>query len=121
MDFNDDAHLDVCMDIELRLKAQYQAHPELTDQLCALGLDNAVIAIKQHAGYAKNERVSNHPLIAGIVESCVELGELRIGKINDLTLKEYVIRIAKIKRSVLRHSGHGLRAYFEFIEIHLPI
>ncbi len=116
MDFNDDAHLDVCRDIEVRLKAQYQKHPELTDQLCAFGLDNAVIAMRHHYGFAKNEQVSNHPLIGGIVESCVELGDSRIGKINDLTLKEYVIRIAKIKRSVLRHSAHGLRAYFDFIK-----
>lgn len=115
MDFNDDSHLDVCNDIEIRLKAQYQKLPELTDQLCAFGLDNAVIAIKQHCGYAKNERVSSHPLIAGIVETCVELGDIRIGKINDLTLKEYVLRIIKIKRSVLRHSDHGLRAYYDFI------
>lgn len=116
MDFNDDAHLDVCREIEVRLKAQYQQHPELTDQLCAFGLDNAVIAIKQHCGYAKNEQVSKHPLIAGIVEGCVELGDSRIGKVNDLTLKEYVITIAKIKRSVLRHAAHGNRAYYEFIQ-----
>ncbi len=116
MDFNDDAHLDVCREIEVRLKAAYQMHPELTDELCIFGLENAVIAVKQHAGYAKNEQVSTHPLIAGIIESCVELGDSRIGKINDLSMKEYVIRIAKIKRSILRHSAHGVRAYYEFIK-----
>ena len=115
MNFNDDIHLDVCLDIEVRLKEQYQKHPELTDQLCAFGLDNAVIAIKQHYGFAKNEKVSTHPLASGIVETCVELGNIRIGKINNLTLKEYVTIIAKIKRSVLRHSAHGPRAYYEFI------
>jgi hypothetical protein len=115
MSFNDDVHLDVCREIEARLKGQYQMHPELTDQLCSFGLDNAAIAIKQHCGFAKNEKVSTHPLIGGIVETCVELGDIRIGKINNLTLKEYVTTIAKIKRSVLRHSAHGPRAYYEFI------
>ncbi|HAT29277.1 MAG TPA: hypothetical protein DCW29_00010 [Janthinobacterium sp.] len=116
MDFNDDTHLDVCFDIEVRLRLEYQRHPDLTDKLCAFGLENAVIAVKQHYGFAKNERVAGHPLIAGIVAACVELGDTRIGKIKELTLKEYVIRIAKIKRSVLRHSDHGLRAYYEFIQ-----
>ena len=111
-----DDHLDVCYDIEVQLKEQYEKCPELTDQLCAFGLDNAVIAVKQHHGFAKNENISSHPLIAGIVETCVELGDTRIGKINNLTLKEYVTRIAKIKRSVLRHSDEGPRAYYDFIK-----
>jgi hypothetical protein len=119
MSLNDDAHLDVCRDIEVRLKAQYEQHPELTDKLCVFGLDNAVIAVKQNCGFARNEQVSSHPLIAGIVESCVELGDNRIGKVNDLTLKEYVNRIAKIKRSVQRHSEYGHRAYYEFIRNYL--
>ncbi len=40
----------------------------------------------------------------------------RISKISNLTLAEYLVRIEKIKRSVIRHSEHGPRAYYEFIK-----
>ncbi|MGA8148180.1 MAG: hypothetical protein WB870_11480 [Gallionellaceae bacterium] len=115
-DFNDDIHLDVCQNIEAGLKIQYEIFPELTDNLCVLGLDNAVIAIKQYYGYAKNERVSGNPQIGGIIEWCVNIGIERIGNINNLTLKEYVARIGKIKKSVILHSEYGARAYYDFIK-----
>ena len=115
-DFNDDMHLDVCQNIEAGLKMQYEIFPELTDNLCILGLENAVIAIKQHYGYAKNERVSGEPLIGGIIEWCVDIGIERIGNINNLTLKEYVARISKIKKSVILHSEDGRRGYYDFIK-----
>lgn len=116
MDFNDDAHLDVCHNIEVGLKAEYESHPELTDRLCIFGLENAIIAIKQKFGFARNERVSNHPLLGGIVDWCVTVGMTRIGAVNDLTLKEYVARIEKIKKSVILHSAYGARGYYEFIK-----
>ena len=116
MDFNDDPHLDVCQNIEVGLKAEYEAHPDLTDLLCVFGLENAVIAIKQKLGFAKNQRVSNHPLIGGIIERCVAVGVERIGLVNDLTLKEYVARIEKIKKSVILHSEYGSRSYYDFIK-----
>lgn len=116
MDFNDDAHLDVCQNIEVGLKAMYELHPDLTDGLCVLGLENAITAIKKEFGYAKNESVSKHPLLAGIIEWCVALGMQRIGTVNDLTLKEYVARIQKIKKSVVLHSEYGTRGYYEFIK-----
>lgn len=40
----------------------------------------------------------------------------QIEKINDLTLKEYLAKIDKIKKSVKRHSDYGRRAYYEFIK-----
>jgi len=116
MDFNDDTHLDVCQNIEAGLKAEYEFHPDLTDNLCIIGLENATIAIKQKFGYAKNERVSNHPLLGGIIEWCVTVGMTRIGAVNGLTLKEYVARIDKIKKSVILHSAYGARGYYDFIK-----
>ncbi|MDP2784003.1 MAG: hypothetical protein Q8O38_05350 [Sulfurimicrobium sp.] len=115
-DFNEDKHLDVCQNIEVGLKAEYELHPELTDNLCIFGLENAAIAIKQKFGYAKNEKVTNHPLLGGVIEWCVTIGMERIGAINDLTLKEYVARIEKIKTSVKIHSTYGARGYYDFIK-----
>ncbi len=115
MALEDDEHLDVCQNIEVGLKAQYEQHAELTDKLCAFALEAAKIAVKQHQGFAKNEKVTAHPLAQGIIAWCVKLGDERIGKINNLTLKEYLNRIDKIKRSVNRHSTDGPRAYYEFI------
>ena len=52
----------------------------------------------------------------GIIDWCVTVGKERINKINDLSLKEYVKRIDKIKRSVERHSDFGRRGYYDFIK-----
>ena len=114
-DFNNDEHLDVCQNIEVGLKLQHEAHSALTDALCIFALDSAKTAIRKHFGFAKNERVSDHPLAKGIIDWCVAVGIERIEKINGLTLAEYVARIEKIKRSVIRHSTDGPRAYYEFI------
>lgn len=114
-DFNDDKHLDVCRDIELGLKRQYELHPDLTDTQCIFALDNAKIAVKKHFGFAKNQRVPDHPLTQGIILGCVVVADERVGKINDLSLQEYLDRIEKIKRSVIRHSKFGARGYYEFI------
>ncbi len=114
-DFNNDQHLDVCQNIEVGLKEQYELNPGLTDALCVFALEAGKIAIKQRSGYAKNEKVTDHPLAQGIIAWCVHVGEERIGKVNNLTLKDYLNRIDKIKRSVKRHSTDGQRAYYEFI------
>ena len=116
MDFNSDKHLDVCRNIEAGLKRQYELHAGLTDAVCVFALDAAKIAVKKRFGYAKNERVSEHPLAQGIVDWCVSIGEERVNKVNDLTLQDYLARIEKIKRSVARHSTFGSRAYYEFIK-----
>jgi len=114
-DFNEDEHIDVCQNIEVALKHEYENNPGLTDTLCIFALDNAKIAIKQNFGYAKNERVKAQPTIEGIINSCLEIGKVRIDKINNLTLKEYLKRIDKIQSSVKRHSSFGTRGYYEFI------
>jgi|SRR3990172_10016722 len=116
MDFNDDKHLDVCQNIEVGLKEQYELNPALTDAICIFALDNAKVAVKKQFGYAKNEKVTGHPLAKGIIDWCLYVGVERVGKENNLTLTEYLARIEKIKRSVARHSAYGARGYYEFIK-----
>jgi hypothetical protein len=116
MNLANDEHLDVLQNIEVGLKKLYEEHPDLTDQLCAYALDNAKIAVKKHFGFAKNEKVTDHPLAQDIIAWCIAIGRERIGTVNDLTLAEYVTRIEKVKRSVIRHSAYGIRGYFEFIK-----
>ncbi len=118
-DFNDDKHIDVCQHIEVGLKAQYEQNPKLTDTQCIFALENAKIAIKKEYGYAKNERITNMEETQGIIQWCVDIGKERIGKVNDLTLKEYIDRIEKIRKSVKRHSKYGNRGYYEFIKEYL--
>jgi uncharacterized membrane protein len=115
-DYNNDEHLDVCQDIEVGLKREYEEWPALTDAQCVFALDNAKIAIKKEFGFAKNERVSQMAEIQGIINWCVRVGTTRIGQVNDLTLKEYVARIDKVRKSVKRHSTFGRRGYYEFIQ-----
>jgi hypothetical protein len=115
MDLEDDEHLDVCQNIEAGLKAVYERHADLTDSICMFALENAKIAIRKHCGFAKNEKVTAHPLAKEIIDWCVAVGEQRIGKVNNLTLQDYVARIEKIRRSVKLHSESGPRGYYEFI------
>ena len=116
MDYTDDIHLDVCQNIEVGLKIEYERNLKFTDNLCIFGLENAAIAIKHEFGFAKGQKVNPNPDIEGIIKHCVEVGLLRIGKMNDLTLKEYLARLEKVKRSVKRHSAYGIRGYYEFIK-----
>ncbi len=116
MSFNDDDHIDVCQNIEVVLKAQYEQNQKLTDTQCIFALENAKVAMKKEFGYAKNERVTNMEAAQGIIQGCVDIGKERIDKINNLTLKEYGKRIDKIRKSVIRHSKYGARGYYEFIK-----
>lgn len=117
---NDDKHLDVCQNIEVGIKQEYDLNPLLSDSLCVFALDNAKIAIKQRFGFAQNENVSAVEAAQGIIEWCVTVGVERIDKVNGLTLKEYVTLIEKIKRSVERHAKSGHRGYYEFIRKFVP-
>jgi predicted PolB exonuclease-like 3'-5' exonuclease len=116
VDLDNDEHLDVCQNIEVGLKEQYELHEDLTDTLCVFALEAAKTAVKQRFGYAKNEKVTDHPLAQGIIAWCVSVGVERVDKVNNLTLKDYLNRVDKIKRSVKRHSSMGSRAYYEFIK-----
>ena len=116
MDFNDDEHLDVCQNIEVGLREQYELHPNLTDAQCIFALENAKVAIKKEFGYAKNERITNVEEVQGIINWCVALGLERIESVDNPTLKQYLARIDKIRKSVKRHSNYGRRGYYDFIK-----
>jgi hypothetical protein len=55
------------------------------------------------------------PGTESVVDWGVEVGRQRVGEQSDLTLKEYIARLEKIKRSVKRHSAAGPRGYYEFV------
>ena len=114
MGFEDDEHLDVCQNIEFGLKTEYEENSALTDVDCMYALDNAKVAVKKKLGYAKNENVTDLENAQGIINWCVTIGLERINE--DLTLKEYLKRIDKVKKSVRRHSVYGKRSYYEFIK-----
>jgi hypothetical protein len=114
-DSNEDPHIDVLQNIEVGLRSLYDRSPTLTDTQCMFALDSAKVAAKQAFGYAKNEPLKILLGTEPIVDWCVAVGRERIDKINDLTLKEYLSCIDKIKRSVKRHSASGPRGYYEFI------
>ncbi len=116
MDYTDDIHLDVCQNIEVGLKIEYERNPKLTDNMCIFGLDNAVIAVNHEFGFSRGQKIASHPDIEGVIKHCVDVGLLRVGKINDLTLKEYLARLEKVKKSVKRHSAYGVRGYYDFIK-----
>ncbi|WP_426178266.1 hypothetical protein [Massilia sp. TWR1-2-2] len=106
----------LCQAIETALAAQYHLTPELTDGLCIVGLDNSMVALKQKFGFAKSESVLSHPAIDDIVAHVVNIGVDSVGNQDELTLKDYIAAINKIKKSVIRHSAFGPRAYFDFIK-----
>ena len=114
-DFNDDTHLDVCQNIEFGLRTAYERSPSLTDTQCMFAIDSAKVAVKQAFGYAKNQPLKVLPGTEGVVDWCVKVGRKRVGEQSDLTLKEYIARLEKIKRSVKRHSTAGPRGYYEFV------
>lgn len=107
--------LKICQAIETGLSAEYWRMPELSDSQCINALENAIIALKQHFGFAKNELVRRSPAIDGIVGCVVSIGIDNIGKTDGLTLKEYIAVINKIKKSAMLHSASGPRAYYHFI------
>ena len=114
-DFNDDEYIDVCQNIEAGLRLEYEKWPSLSDAQCAFALDNAKTAIKKEYGFAKNERVASTEETQGIIQWCVLIGKERIDATDDFSLKEYLARIDKIRKSVVRHSAFGRRGYYEFI------
>jgi hypothetical protein len=120
MSLPDPRHLDVCQNLEVGLKHEYEANPNLTDSIAILALDNAKIAIKQRFGFAQNEQVSGQANIQGIVEWCVMVGLERINQVNSLTLKEYLSCIEIIKGSMKTHSESGSRGYYQFVRNYLP-
>ncbi len=60
MDFNGDKHLDVCQNLEVGLKRQYELNADLTHTLCIFALDGTKTAIRKHFGYAEYEKAARH-------------------------------------------------------------
>ena len=120
MSFSDDDHLDVCQDIEAGIKLVYDEDPAMTDAICMLALEQGKIGIKQQFGFAVNERVTKTPEAQALIAWFVMIGLKRIGKVNDLTLKDYVARLEKIRKSVAHHTGVNRRSYNEFVRKYLP-
>lgn len=116
MHWEKDDHLDVCQNIEFGLKKEYEKNEALTDSKTVNSLENAKIAVKQAFGFSKNEKVVLDEQSTGIINWCVLIAKERVNQINNLSLKEYVTQIDKVKRSVERHSKFGRRGYYEFIK-----
>jgi hypothetical protein len=113
---NAEQELSLCQGIETELRMEYDKTAELTDALCAIGLDNTIIALKHHFGFARNETVLIHPAFAGIIDGISEMGITIIGNTEGITLKDFIAVINKIKKSVIRHSADGPSAYYAFIK-----
>jgi hypothetical protein len=120
MSFNDDKYLDVCQNIEVGLKIEYERDGSLTDERCAYALERAKAAVKQRFGYGSNESSGVSPELQGIVDWCVTVAGERVNESSGPTLKEFLARIDKVTRSVRRHAHDGNRSYYAFIREFLP-
>ncbi len=120
MNFSDDKYLDICQNIEVGLKAEYERNASLTDEKCSYALDRAKAAVKHRFGYGKNEPSSVSPDLQGIVDWCVAVAGERVNESTGPTLKEFLARIEKVNRSVRRHARDGDRCYYAFIREFLP-
>ena len=116
MKLEEDEHIDVLQNIEIGLKLEYEKNAKLTDKITFHALENAKIAVKQAFGFSKNEKFLIDENSKGIIDWCVLIGKHRVNQLNNLTLKEYLKRIDKVKGSVERHSYFGTRGYYEFIK-----
>ncbi len=110
-----DKYLDILNNIEHGLKVIYEFNEELTDIKMVFALDNAIIAIKKEYGYARNEKVIEDLDTKNVIDHCVVLGKERIDETKQITLKDYVKCLEKVKKSVKLHSSDGRRGYYEFV------
>lgn len=112
-----DKHLDVLQNIELSLVDIYGNHEEIIDSMVMMALGKSKIAIQQKFGFGKGRSAIPDTEIEGlIIDAVVEIGLIRINKVNELKLDEYVKLIDKIVRSVDTHRQHGLRGYYDFVK-----
>lgn len=112
---NPDHELALLQAIETALADAYRADPDLNDALCVVGLDNAIIALKQAFGFARNETVLRRAGIDLVVAHVVKVGTDNISATGEPSLKDFIVLVNKVKRSVVRHSAFGPRAYFDFV------
>ena len=120
MSNTDDIYLDICQQIEVGLKLEYERNAGLTDAKCSYALDKAKIAVKQRFGYGANESSRVDADLQGIVDWCVAVAGERVNESTGPTLKEFLARIEKVNRSVRRHARDGARSYYAFIRAFLP-
>ncbi len=110
-------YLDVLQNIEFGLKQVYENNADASDSDIIISLPKAIISIKQKNGFAKNQDASpKNQTEKDVIDYISEIAEARIGKINNLTLKEYIKCINKVEKSVKRHNAYGRRGYYEFIK-----
>lgn len=77
--------------IERALMQEYQRTPALTDVLCIFGIENARIAIRQHFGFGRNERLSVGPETRGVVDACVAIAKEHVDEDAGLSMKEFLV------------------------------
>ncbi|MBI9032143.1 hypothetical protein JEZ13_09115 [bacterium] len=111
-----DRYLDVLQNIEFGLKEEYENNKNLNDVKLIFALENAIIAIKKEFGYARNDKIVEDNDTNGVIYHCVQVGLERINNIKDISLKDYVKCIERVKKSVMRHSQSGRRGYYDFIK-----
>ena len=117
MNTDTDQYRDVLQNIESSLVQIYGHNEAVSDSMIMTALGKGKIAIKQTFGYAKSQNASpSNNSENSVIQAIVAIGEMRIGKINGLTLDLYVNLIDKIARSVDTHRQHGVRGYYEFIK-----
>ena len=103
-------------ELESALVDEYRGNSQLQDLKVAMALDHAKVALKQEFGFAKKETVSDEWLIQGIIEKVKVIGCKWIADHEDIDVRCVVSLVDKVKRSVNRHSSHGLRGYYEFVK-----
>ena len=114
---NDAKFMDVLQNIESSLARIYGENNLITDSAVMMALDKGKIAIKHQFGFAKSQNgTPSNQIEKSIIEVIIEIGLMRIGKINDLKMDEYINLIGKVARSVDTHRQHGIRGYYDFIK-----
>lgn len=114
---SEDRFLDVLQNIEASLKGCYERDEKITDSMVMPALNKSKIAIQQKFGFGKGRNAHpESPLEVQVNELIVEIGMMRINKINALQLDDFVKLIDKIARSVDTHRQYGVRGYYEFIK-----
>jgi len=116
--FDPEKYLDVLQNIEFGLKLVYEDHTHASDFYIMQGLEKSLIAMKQKKGYAKNQNSEpDNEIEEEVIAHIVEIQEMRVGKINDLTQEEYVRCVIEVAKSVKRHNAVGGRTgYYDFIK-----
>jgi hypothetical protein len=111
----DEPFLDVLQNIEVILKDNYEKDAAFTDSMATRIIDMVKILIKKKHGYGLTRLCEVPSGSQDVVNALVEIGEERIGKINDLTLEHFCRCLDKVGRSIERRRQTGVRGYYEFI------